>query len=244
VRSHKALATCEGRYDMTVDHIQDGLRASDVKRLFSAFLHEESGPVSSLTWEPLFLPGTREVEDALADMQRRKAHMAVVLDEYCGTTGIVTMEDLLEEIVGEIYDEDDEGEAAPNADTEGLTVPGDTELEDLNEWIRLPTEDEYTTGPSADWCPDHLGRLPRPGDQVDLNELTLAVVAMDDPRVTQVRLVRVEKLNICNSSLKASISFSITSSVQGSSCLKCSSSGNSPRRCLSPARTRGSIRLC
>ena len=56
---------------------------------------------------PLFVPGTREVEDVLADMKRLKTHLAVVLDEYGGTAGLVTMEDLLEEIVGPIYDEYD-----------------------------------------------------------------------------------------------------------------------------------------
>jgi CBS domain containing-hemolysin-like protein len=180
------------RYPVIGESLDDIVGIVHVKRLFNAFFHEESGPVSSLTREPLFLPGTREVEDALADMQRRKAHMAVVLDEYGGTAGIVTMEDLVEEIVGEIYDEDDEGEAAPSADNEGLTVPGDTELEDLNEWIRLPTDDEdYRTIGGLVF--GHLGRLPRPGDHVDLDQMTLEVVAMDGPRVTKVRFVNVAK---------------------------------------------------
>ncbi len=180
------------RYPVFGKSLDEIVGVVHVKRIFSALLHEESGPVSSLMREPLLLPGTREVEDALTDMQRRNAHMAVVLDEYGGTAGIVTMEDLIEEIVGEIYDEDDESEATPTAGTEGLTLPGNTELADMNERFALPIGDEHyrTIGGLVF---GHIGRLPRPGDRVELHELTLEVVAMEGPRVTKVRLVRIEK---------------------------------------------------
>ena len=77
------------------------------KDLLAALRTRVHDTVRSVMRPPLFVPGTREVEDVLTDMKRLKMHLAVVLDEYGGTAGIVTMEDLLEEIVGEIFDEYD-----------------------------------------------------------------------------------------------------------------------------------------
>jgi len=77
--------------------------------------------VRAIMRPPLFVPGTREVEDVLADMKRLKVHLAIVLDEYGGTAGLVTMEDLLEEIVGPIYDEYDPQDGAKPA--EGAPQP-------------------------------------------------------------------------------------------------------------------------
>jgi CBS domain containing-hemolysin-like protein len=89
-------------YEETPDNV---VGIVHVKEILGALSDRRDDPVISIAREPFFVPGTREVEDVLADMKRLKKQMAVVLDEYGGTAGIVTMEDLLEEIVGEIYDE-------------------------------------------------------------------------------------------------------------------------------------------
>lgn len=91
-------------YTGTIDEIVGIVHAKDILTTLRAHPGER---LAAITRQPLFVPGTREVEDVLADMKRLKVHMAVVLDEYGGTAGIVTMEDLLEEIVGAIYDEYD-----------------------------------------------------------------------------------------------------------------------------------------
>src|SRR5204863_800867 len=86
------------------------------KAILAGLRARRDGTVASIMRPPLFVPGTREVEDVLADMKRLKTHLAVVLDEYGGTAGLVTMEDLLEEIVGPIYDEyDPQDKGAPRA---------------------------------------------------------------------------------------------------------------------------------
>ena len=77
------------------------------KEILTRAAEEPEETVRTIMRPPLFVPGTREVEDVLADMKRLKVHLAVVLDEYGGTAGLVTMEDLLEEIVGPIFDEYD-----------------------------------------------------------------------------------------------------------------------------------------
>ena len=112
---------------------------------------------------PLFVPGTREVEDVLADMKRLKTHLAVVLDEYGGTAGLVTMEDLLEEIVGPIFDEYDPRERPPPAGRPLLD--GAMPIREFNsEYDEALSDEDYTT--IGGWIFGQLGRLPRTGDRV------------------------------------------------------------------------------
>ena len=129
------------------------------------------------------VPGSREVEEVLADFKRLKAHMAVVLDEYGGTAGIVTMEDLLEEIVGEILDEHDDAELPESvaADADVL-VPGALNIGELNERFALEIpDDEYTT--IGGYIFGVLGRLPVPGDRLTASHAVFTVKAMQGRRI-------------------------------------------------------------
>ena len=132
------------------------------------------------------VPGSREVEEVLADFKRLKEHMAVVLDEYGGTAGVVTMEDLLEEIVGEILDEYDEAPDMPareSADT--VIVPGATGISDLNSRYGLSVpEDNYTT--IGGFVFGRLGRLPIVGDRVTAGNAVFHVREMDGRRIESV----------------------------------------------------------
>ena len=136
----------------------------------------------------MFLPGTREVEDVLADMQRLKTQMAVVLDEFGGTAGVITMEDTIEEIVGEIYDEYDEVEPLPVTGKDGTTVAGDAEIEVLNKQLDLSIDggEHQTIGGLVFGS---LGRLPQAGDQVHKDGVVFEVLEMDRRRVEKVKLV-------------------------------------------------------
>ena len=129
------------------------------------------------------VPGSREVEEVLADFKRLKEHMAVVLDEYGGTAGIVTMEDLLEEIVGEILDEYDEPEVLeagePGAD---VIIPGYMNIHELNERFGLDVpDDEFTT--IGGYVFGALGRLPVVGDRITASHAIFTVKAMNGRRV-------------------------------------------------------------
>ena len=129
------------------------------------------------------VPGSREVEEVLADFKRLKEHMAVVLDEYGGTAGVVTMEDLLEEIVGEILDEYDEPELPDRrgAGSEVL-IAGSMNIGEMNERIGLEVpDDEYTT--IGGYVFGALGRLPVVGDRVTASHAVFTVRAMDGRRV-------------------------------------------------------------
>ncbi|GAC1650399.1 MAG: hemolysin family protein [Gemmatimonadaceae bacterium] len=129
------------------------------------------------------VPGSRQVEEVLADFKRLKEHLAIVLDEYGGTAGLVTMEDLLEEIVGEILDEYDEPERTPRPALAGeVVVAGTTEIADVNDRLALalPTDDFTTIGGLVFGA---LGRLPVVGDRVVVGGAAMTVKEMHGRRV-------------------------------------------------------------
>ncbi len=112
-----------------------------------------------------------------------------MLDEYGGTAGIVTMEDLLEEIVGQIFDEYDEAEAVIEPDPSATTLAGHMEIDEANERFGLSIEsDHYTTVGGHVF--GELGRLPRVGDKVQLKDATLEVIEMEERRVGTLRVWR------------------------------------------------------
>jgi CBS domain containing-hemolysin-like protein len=129
------------------------------------------------------VPGSREVEEVLSDFKRLKEHMAIVLDEYGGTAGLVTMEDLLEEIVGEILDEYDEPPEHPEREgTDHVIVPGNTNIRELNERFGLDVpDDDYTT--IGGFVFGALGRLPVVGDRTTAGGAVFTVREMDGRRV-------------------------------------------------------------
>ena len=134
------------------------------------------------------VPGSREVEEVLADFKRLKEHMAIVLDEYGGTAGVVTMEDLLEEIVGEILDEYDEQPEAPEREGPDIVVvAGSTHISELNERFGLSVPDhDYTT--IGGFVFGALGRLPVVGDRVTAGNAVFTVREMDGRRIESLAI--------------------------------------------------------
>jgi CBS domain containing-hemolysin-like protein len=139
--------------------------------------------------EALYIPDSRPAERVLEDLRRTRAHMAVVLDEYGGTAGIVTMEDLIEEVIGDISDEYDL--AARDSFEEGgvLELAGSLSLIDVRSDHKLDIpEGEYST--LGGYAFAKLGRLPRVGDRVTFPGGELEIVAMDGRRVAGLRVHR------------------------------------------------------
>jgi CBS domain containing-hemolysin-like protein len=138
--------------------------------------------------EAIFVPDSKPVDDLLAELRRKKVHMAVVVDEFGGTDGIVTLEDLVEEIVGDIYDEHDVARAEIRVEAEDrVLVDGGASLSDLVEQFGLPgMEVEYDT--VGGYVMGELGRIPREGERVALDSAELEVLETRDRRVTRLRL--------------------------------------------------------
>jgi CBS domain containing-hemolysin-like protein len=168
-------------YDDTIDNIIGLALAKDLLKVDRE--HPETFTLRAVMRPVHVVPGSREVEEVLADFKRLKEHMAVVLDEYGGTAGIVTMEDLLEEIVGEILDESDEPEEIHLPGHPGeVIVPGSAHIGELNDQYTLTVPDEdYTT--IGGFVFGALGRLPTVGDRVSAGGATFTVREMDGRRV-------------------------------------------------------------
>ncbi len=178
-------------YRESLDDIVGTVHAKDILRALRGSEHGDR-TLEAILRLPLFVPGTREVEDVLADMKRQKVHLAIVLDEYGGTAGLVTMEDLLEEIVGQIYDEYDRPDAPSGGPSAGAPAPlisGSAEISEINKTYGLQLDDtDYTTIGGVVF--GKLGRLPKAGDRVDLPGATFEVVEMEGRRVGKVKVER------------------------------------------------------
>ncbi|MDO8666210.1 MAG: transporter associated domain-containing protein, partial [Gemmatimonadales bacterium] len=188
----RIAATGRSRYPVfraSLDDIAGIVHAKDI--LAAIRRPGEPASLESLLRPAHFVPGSREVEDVLADMKRLKTHLVIVLDEYGGTAGLVTMEDLLEEIVGPIEDEYDRPRrAAAPAAAGSTTFAGDATLTDvsLRGGVRLESDDYSTLG---GYLFGALGRLPKVGDRIEVEGGVFEVTAMAGRRVAEARLLRV-----------------------------------------------------
>jgi len=187
----EVAAAGRSRYPVYRDSLDDVVGTVHAKDILAGVRSGKGGTLESILRPAVFVPGTREVEDVLADMRRQSNHMAIVLDEFGGTAGLVTMEDLLEEIVGQIYDEYDRpapGPAAPAAGTPPV-LPGAMPIDEVNETYGLGLDDaDYTT--LGGLLFGSLGRLPRVGDRVTLGGAVFEIVEMDGRRVGAARLLQ------------------------------------------------------
>ena len=173
-------------YDGTLDNLIGVFLAKDF------WLEERSGePFSVRRYlrEPLYVPDTKLAERVLEDLRRTRAHMAVVLDEYGGTAGVVTLEDLVEQVIGDIADEYD-ATTRTSIETDGvLELAGSMSLVDVRREHRVPVpEGEWSTLGGYTFA--RLGRLPKMSDRVPFPGGELEVVAMDGRRVAAVRVIR------------------------------------------------------
>jgi putative hemolysin len=179
-------------YEESIDEVVGILYAKDLL----PFLKTSSGPrptVRSIMRAPLFAPESMSIDDLLHDFQRKKVHIAIVLDEYGGTAGLVSIEDLLEEIVGEIQDEYDvEEPMIVRLSDDEIRIDGRVAVDELGDLfdmaLELEDEDEYDTVGGLVF--HRIGRVPLPGDEIDLDGLRLTVETTDGRRVGKVLAVR------------------------------------------------------
>jgi putative hemolysin len=179
-------------YETSVDEVIGILYAKDLLPFLKAGAVDPPD-MRTLLRAPVFVPESMSIDDLLHEFQRRKVHIAIVLDEYGGTAGLVTIEDLLEEIVGEIQDEYDvEEPLVERIDDNRVRIDGRASIEDLLEiWdlrLTLEDEDEYDTVGGLVY--HRIGGIPAPGDEVRLEGLRLTVESTDGRRVAKVLAVR------------------------------------------------------
>ena len=178
-------------YKESIDHIIGILYQKDFYNL-----DDEETSFEHIIRPALFITESKKIGELLQELQNKKSHIAIVLDEYGGTTGIVTLEDILEELVGEIWDEHDEviNEIEKISDTEYI-VHGSTNLEDLFEVLDMGMKineevEEMEVVTVSGWVMEEvLERIPSKGDVGTWQNLKVTVLEMDENRVEKIKLV-------------------------------------------------------
>jgi putative hemolysin len=187
-RAQKLTADApHSRYPVTRDSQDDVLGFVHVRDLMIPPAKARTTKVADVTRDVKLLPGTKKVLPALSEMRREGHHLAIVVDEYGGTAGIVTMEDLIEEVVGDIRDEYDVAGDALRIAGADIEADGLLNLDEVFEQtgVRLP-DGPYET--LAGYVMAALGRLPRPGDAVEADGHRLTVSELDGRRIARVRI--------------------------------------------------------
>jgi CBS domain containing-hemolysin-like protein len=149
----------------------------------------------SLIREPYFVPENKKLDDLLLEFQEKKNHLAVVVDEYGGTSGIVTLEDVIEEIVGDISDEfDDEDLIFSKLDDHTYVFDGKTALKDFYRVVKMEDEEEFESkkGESetiAGFVLEISGSFPKMGEKVFFNEYQFVVESLDKKRLKRIKVI-------------------------------------------------------
>jgi len=183
-----ARKTGYSRFLVIGDDIDDVLGVVHVKQAVAVPRQRRSRvPASALMTEPLRVPETMGLDTLLGELRARGYQLAVVVDEYGGTSGIATLEDLVEEIVGEVADEHDRTRAGVIRGRDSITFPGILRPDELEEraGVTVPEDGPYET--VAGFVMNELGRLPKVGDEVAIEGGTLRVERLDGRRVDRIR---------------------------------------------------------
>lgn len=176
-------------YEDTLDNVVGVLYAKDLLMLIGQG-GEGVSDIRGLMRPALYVPESRRCRDLFREFQQKKIQIAVVIDEYGGTSGMVTMEDLLETIVGEIQDEyDEEEEQVVKYADDVFVVDGSITLEDAAKYLPLLTDDEADYDTLGGLLTDLLGRIPTEGEQpqVEYSGIRFTVLAMDERRIDRVK---------------------------------------------------------
>jgi CBS domain containing-hemolysin-like protein len=187
-RGHSRLPV----YRESIDQIVGILYAKDL--LPFVIGSTRSLPIKQLLRPPYVVPESKRLDDLLAELRRNRIHIAIIADEYGGTAGVVTIEDILEEIVGEIHDEYDTETVLLELVGDGeIIADGRLPIEAVEEALGLElTGDDDPYGTAAGFVHWHLDRLPQPGDRFDAQGLRAEVLDMEGHRLRRLRLTRLD----------------------------------------------------
>ncbi len=174
-------------YHEDLDHITGILNEKD----FYKMTHEGCKEITKIMKEPVFAPATLSISNLLKLFRTSQTHLVILLDEFGGTQGIVTMEDVLEELVGEIYDEHDEvSEEVVEQEDGTLIVDGNMQLQELLEKFGMEN-DEYDADTVGGWASEMLEKVPEVGDSFTMGKHSFAVTEMDGFRVTRMQVTEI-----------------------------------------------------
>ena len=179
-------------YEKTIDHIIGIVMHKD---FFERLVDGKSFYLHDIMQDTMFVPGLMKISEVLRKMQKSKVHLAVVVDQYGGTEGIVTLEDIIEELVGEIWDENDEVKAPVRFVSENVfETSGEVSQNDFNRYFEdrfeIQGSDSNTVG---GWIYELFGRIPRAGESIETTDFRITVISLDDLRVGKLRFEILKK---------------------------------------------------
>jgi putative hemolysin len=179
-------------YSENIDNIIGVLYAKDLL----AHLNKKTFDWQTLLREPFFVPENKKLDDLLADFRAKKNHLAIVVDEYGGTSGVVTLEDVIEEIVGDINDEfDDEDVSYSKIDANNYIFEGKTSIKDFckildDEDEEIFEEEKGESETLAGFILEISGKFPKKGAEINFKNYTFTIEALDKKRIKQVKATR------------------------------------------------------
>jgi CBS domain containing-hemolysin-like protein len=171
-----------------IDHVIGMVHVKDLFNRRDQLRSSED--LAAIKREILFVPETRPLDLLQRDFQQRQTHMAIVVDEYGGTSGLVTLEDVIEEIVGEIQDEFDREPPTVEETPEGLVFDGLTLVDDVADRIGIKLPETADVSTLGGFVTARVGRMPRPGDKVSVDGYDFTIVEIRGRRVTKVLVAR------------------------------------------------------
>lgn len=181
-------------YKDSLDNIIGVLHEKD---FYYHLLYEKETEINKILQDVIYTQPQVKISSLLKEFQKTKLHMAVVCDEYGGTQGIITMEDILEELVGEIYDEHDEViEFYKKIDENTYLVKGDLEIDDFFEHFQIDNKEDYEFNTTTAWVIDMFDKIPDIGDKFNYKNLTIEVTDADEKIVNEIKVtINEEKQN-------------------------------------------------
>ncbi|GAB6162556.1 hemolysin family protein [Desulfothermus naphthae] len=164
------------------------------KDLLPILINKKNGTLKEILRPPLFVPETKNVKDMLLEFQSKKQHLAIAIDEYGGTSGLITLEDILEEIVGEIEDEYDtpKEEEIQMLEDSSCLVSGRTSLEDLKEQVGIDLESEFVETIGG-YLTELIGRIPKVGEIIKVKGYNFQIKEADERRIGSILIYPIEK---------------------------------------------------
>jgi len=158
------------------------------------YLNDRIENLSEIKREAVFIPESMPLDKLLAEFKKRREHLVIVIDEYGGTAGIVSLEDVLEELVGDIQDEYDHEEPEFTVAQDGtILASGRMFIDDAVERFKLPLDDEDQYNTLAGYVLGKLGKSPEEGDEITEGRINLKIVRMDGMRIDLIRLRKIKE---------------------------------------------------
>ncbi|RLE38429.1 hypothetical protein DRJ17_03895 [Candidatus Woesearchaeota archaeon] len=181
-------------YEDRIDNIIGIIYVKDILKQFGTKRKQKKFNIRKLLRPAYFIPESKNVDDLLREMQKKKTHIAIVVDEYGGVSGVVTLEDVIEELVGEIYDETDIPERHIRKIKENtFSISGNTTIDNVNESLKINLPKRAGIDTVAGLVLDDIGRMPKKGDVITFRNVRIQVMKTIGLQITKLKITKKAK---------------------------------------------------